>query len=346
MYKLIEFTSEKEYVNLFLSLPRDVYKGDKNYKRESKKEVMAWLECIHPCAKFLVQKNCVVLKHKSPIARGIFFVNKIGNFGSVGLFACKDDCEAVTLLMDKAKEFCKENGVAKMFAPMNGSIWGDYRIMTKGFADKPYMGEPYNKPYYYDLLVKCGFKTAKKWETQFVSDIRKKEAARRIEFIANLKSSQELSIRGMQDFDQDIRILHKLIMHSFSGFFLFHEIDERTYVDLYKDMKKICDKKTMKLAFDKENRSIGFGLAFPDYNSKLRFLFKRANRYILWFFGVVQNNSAPSAFKDLVSPILQFLYEKNKGCISAMMSEDSKALSFTKEYDAVHEYVLMETDIN
>ena len=349
MYQLIEFADEKAYVRLFLSLPRTVYKDDKNYVPESKSEVVTWLTGNHPCAKFLKQKNLVVLESGSIVARGIVFINEIGNFGSIGFFECQNDPEAVGLLADAAKGFCRALGIQKIYASMNGSIWGGYRIMTKGFLDKPYMGEPYNKPYYYDVLTKCGFYSIKKWETQFVRDIRTEKVAKRIQFISKLKGSNEITVRGMLDFDQDIRTVYKLIMNAFSGFFLFHEIDEQTYVALYNGMRKICDKRTMKLAFDKDNCPVGFGLAFPNYNSKLKYLFKHASDYILWFFGVLQTDGEsanPFVINQMLSPVLQFMYSNNKGSISAMMSEDSKALSFTKEHDYTHEYVLLEMKID
>ena len=349
MYKLIEFTTEKKYTKMFLSLPLKVYKGDKNYVKESKLKVKNWLIGNHPCAKFLIKKNLIVLKDNTPVARGIVFINQIGKFGSIGFFECLNDEGAVKLLADKAIEFCKAHSIKKIYATMNGSIWGDYRIMTKGFLDKPFMGEPYNKPYYFDVLIKSGFGVVKRWESQFVDDIKKDRVAKRIKFIAKLKGTSKITTRSMQNFDQDIHIMHKLVLNSFADFFLFHPIDEQTYTKIYGAMKRICNKQTLKLAFDKQNRPIGFGLAFPDYQSKLGFLFKHTKRYILWFFGINQKNGLsadPYAFKELVSPLLNYIYYKNKGCISAMISEDSKALRITQEYDYTHEYVLLETKVD
>ena len=70
MYKLIEFTTEQEYIDSFLSLPSVIYKGDKHYRPEAAAETVSWLMGTHKCAGFLKQKNLLVLHDGFPAARG------------------------------------------------------------------------------------------------------------------------------------------------------------------------------------------------------------------------------------------------------------------------------------
>jgi|GEM_PF-2517569 len=347
-YFLAEFTNEKEHMKAFLGLPSVVYKGDKNYVKENVKKVISWLLGDHPCADFLVQKNLLVYKHGVAVARGIAFVNEVGGFGSIGFFECLEDERAVSIIVDEARGFCSEHGIEKIYATMNGSIWGNYRIMTKGFEHKPFLGEPYNKSYYYELLIKCGFNIAQTWQSQFMKNTRQDEVANRIKFIASLKQSDNIKIRSMQNLDEDILILYKLIMNSFSEFFLFHPLEKNTFIELYKGMKKISDRRTMFLGFDKNNNPLGFGIAIPNYRNIFDYLFKKTNRYILWLFGIAKENGKPKdfhAYNMLLNPILKFLYNNNKGCISALMNQNSKTLTTAKGYDYTHEYVLLEIKI-
>jgi len=350
LYRLVEFTDEQKYIDLFLALPPAVYKGDKNYVPENKRETTAWLLGLHKCVGFLKQKNLLVLLNDVPVARGIAFINDIGTFGSIGFFECLDDPLAVTLLTDGAKSFCREYGIRKIFAPMNGSIWSNYRLMTKGFEDKPFLGEPYNKQYYSDLLIKCDFKAAKTWETQYVKRVKVKGGAAG-KYLESEKQqrSKGIKIRSMRNFNEDIRIIHKLVMNAFSDFFLFHELDEQSFVDIYAGLKPICDKRTIKIAYNSENQPIGFGLALPDYENKPGFILRYAKRYIFLYLGTLQENGKsmyPECGKAIIVSILRSLFFRRKGYISAMMSEDSKTRSFEKGFYTPHEYALFELDVD
>lgn len=350
MYRLIEFTGEQEYIDLFLSVPTAVYNRDQNYIPERKKEVLSWLLGTHTCIKFLKHKNLVVLHNNIPVARGIVFINNIGKFGSIGFFEFMNNVQAVKLLVDEAKTFCRENNVKTIYAPMNGSIWSNYRLMTNGFEDKPFLGEPYNKPYYNNVLTKCGFKIIKRWETQFVKKVSVKgNTAVRYLDLEKSQHTKGIKIRSMWNFNEDIRIIHKLAMNSFSDFFLFHELNEQDFVDIYGDMKPICDKRTIKIAYDQDNKPIGFGIALPDYRSKLGFLLRYAKRYIFLYIGTLQEDGEsvyPQCGKAIIVPILKSLYFRRKGYICAMMSEDAKTRGFSKEYENVREYALLELEVD
>lgn len=347
MYRLIEFTNEKEYIDLFIHLPRKLYKGDKNYIPERRSETVSWLLGTHKCAGFLKQKNFIVMFNDAPAARGIAFINNIGKFGSIGFFECLDDAQAVTLLTEGAKAFCREHEIKKIFAPMNGSIWSSYRLMTNGFQDRPFLGEPYNKTYYSNLLIKCGFKTAKTWETKFVKKVKRKDdTANTYLDLERSQRSNGIKVRNMRDFDKDIRIIYELVMNSFSNFFLFHELDEQDFVDIYADLKLICDKRTVKIAYNHESFPIGFGIALPDYRSKLGFLLRYAKRYIFLYLGTLQENGKslyPHCAKAIIDSILFF---KRKEYICAMMSEDSKTRKLSKKFNDLHEYALLELEVD
>lgn len=337
-----------KYIDLFLDLPSIIYNGDKNYIPERKAETVSWLSGKHKCAGFLKQKNLLVLRSGSPAARGIAFINTIGSFGSIGFLEFLEDLQAVSLLVDGARDFFRENGIGVIFAPMNGSIWSSYRLMTKGFEDKPFLGEPYNKAYYSALLMKCGFKTAKKWETQFVKKVSAKggKTDKYLE-IEKSQRSKGIKIRRMQKFDTDIRIIHKIVMNSFSNFYLFHELDEQSFVDIYADMKLICNKRTVRIAYSPKNRPVGFGIALPDYRNKLAFLSRYAKRYIFLYLGTLQENGVslyPQCGKAIIISILRSLFWRRKGYICAMMSEDSKTRGFSDGYQKLHEYALFELE--
>ena len=349
MLRLIEFANEQKYMDLFLSLSAAIYGQDKNYRPESEKEVVAWLRQEHPCTGFLSQKNLLVLDGERAVARGIAFANKAGNLGTIGFFECENNAKAVSMLVEGAKRLCGEHSIKKIYAPMNGSIWSSYRLMTKGFEDRPFMGEPYNRPYYKEVLEKCGFAVARIWESQFVKKIStKNNTADRFQNLEKIQRAKGMRVRSAKNFDEDIKTIHKIAMNAFSGFFAFHEIDEETFCALYGGLKLVCDKKTLKLAFNEQGEPVGFGLALPDYKSKLGALLGYAKRYIFLYIGTWQENGEsayPQLGKAIIVPIMKNLYFRRKSYICALLGEGAKTKTFAPSYEKVHEYVLMELDI-
>ena len=347
MLTLVEFTDEVEHVEEFLALPARIYAGDKNYRGESREQTLAWLAGEHGAA-FLKQKNMLVLRDGVAVTRGIAFVNTRGGFGSIGFFESLDDEEAAGLLVQAASAFCLEDGMTRIFAPMDGSIWSSYRLMTRGFDDEPFLGEPYNKPYYADLLSRCGFTLAKTWETQFVKKVLVRGATAQKFLTADAtRKARGITIRRMKNFDTDIRIIHKLTMNSFRGFFCFHELEEQEFVDLYRDLRLICDHRTVRIAYD-HDRPIGFGIALPDYRSKLAFVLRHAKRYVFLYLGTWQENGEsvyPQVGKAIVTSIMKYLYIRRKGYVRALMGEDAKTRSFSPDYESTHEYALYEKEV-
>jgi hypothetical protein len=137
-------------------------------------------------------------------------------------------------------------------------------------------------------------------------------------------------------------------MNSFAGFFLFHELDEQEFVNIYSDMKLIFDKRTVRIAYNKDNQPIGFGIALPDYKSKLGFLLRYAKRYIFLYLGTLRENGEsayPQCGKAIIVSILKSLLLRRKGYIRAMMSQNAKTRSFYNESQYLHEYTLLGMEV-
>jgi hypothetical protein len=335
---------------MFISLGFELYKNDKfspfGSKTATKKEIKNWLTGQHNFS-FLIQKNIIVLKENVPITRGVAFINTLGNFGTIGVFESFNDTKAVNLLVEKSAEFFKNNGITRILAPMNGSIWSDYRFMTKGFEDKPFLGEVYNKPYYESLFENCGFTVAKRWTSTFVDDLNSfPENVKRITKPASLDYSG-LNIRQIENFDNDILLLHKLIMNSFSGFYAFTPLTEEEFVKKYSVLKKVYDKKAIRLVFDKSNPDelLSAALAFPNFQTPLDYIRKTADSYIFLYLATLQKDGVsvnPRASAAACSTVGLELLNRKKGCVCALMSDTARSLTLMPKFDRTHEYVLME----
>jgi hypothetical protein len=57
-------------------------------------------------------------------------------------------------LLEHAIEWLREkHDLQRIWAPVNFDIWHGYRLMTRGFEEKTFYGEPYNKIYYPGFLA-------------------------------------------------------------------------------------------------------------------------------------------------------------------------------------------------
>jgi hypothetical protein len=71
-------------------------------------------------------------------------------------------------LFGRAEQWAREQGCQAMVGPINFTTYSDYRLLVAGDPKQPpFPGEPYNPPYYPELIEKCGYESF----LQYVSDI-------------------------------------------------------------------------------------------------------------------------------------------------------------------------------
>jgi len=86
--------------------------------------------------------------NKKYICKGTDF--KVGCFG---YFDCIDNQQAANMLLDKAQEWLKEEGMEAMDGPINfGDRDKNWGLMVEGFGKEPIYGMAYNPSYYQKLL--------------------------------------------------------------------------------------------------------------------------------------------------------------------------------------------------
>jgi hypothetical protein len=74
------------------------------------------------------------------------------------LFECEDNPTASQGLFESAFEWARACGLKKMLGPKGFTVMEGFGLLVKGFEHRPAFGQPYNHPYYVDLLESLGFK--------------------------------------------------------------------------------------------------------------------------------------------------------------------------------------------
>ena len=84
-----------------------------------------------------------------------------------GFFEAVDDADAVGLLLDAAGAWARSQGADILYGPIDFTTLGRYRLRVSAESNAvPFPGEPYNPPYYADLLLRAGFGVAREYVTQ------------------------------------------------------------------------------------------------------------------------------------------------------------------------------------
>ncbi len=70
-------------------------------------------------------------------------------------------------LFDALATWAKQYGITQLYGPVNFSTFGQYRIRLNQFKTPPFVGEPYNPPYYATLLEQIGFSVKHHYTSTF-----------------------------------------------------------------------------------------------------------------------------------------------------------------------------------
>lgn len=69
-----------------------------------------------------------------------------------GFFEVINDKEVFEALWEQLTDFAKSLNIEKILGPVNGTIWHQYRVVSKNFTDKYFPSEPITRSFYYDFL--------------------------------------------------------------------------------------------------------------------------------------------------------------------------------------------------
>ena len=171
-YKII-YGCKKDVNDNFLSLPHKLYKSSnltQDYKTEYK-----ILNKTHKLSKYFNVVPFVVMDktYNKPVARCMLTYYPNDNKAYFGFFESIDNNEVAKLLLTSVYEQAKSDKKEKLIGPVDASFWIKYRLKINLFSDTPYTGEPYNKDYYYKLLMNNGFEVQNHYTSNIYPVINK-----------------------------------------------------------------------------------------------------------------------------------------------------------------------------
>lgn len=368
-YRALDIDRQPDLLEAFLQLPFQVYRDDPHWVAPFTEQVRSRLGSSHPFAGFLEQRHFLVVKGGTPVARCSAYINHMVQIegkplGTLGQFESFDNPEAVRVLSERACTWLADKGVSTIWGPMDGSLWLNYRLMTKGFGDMPYYGEPYNAAYYPRLFEAMGFQPFKAWQSTYAMGEGIKAMADKTK--PRYEKALELGYRfrtlDIKRFDDELKLLYRLVSLSFAGFTGFHPIGESDFLDLFGGIKAIADPRLVYFAHDPHGQVVGYSCVLPDLApavrqmrgqthlwAKLRFFAaRRPQAHIALYLGITPEEQAKRTGTGgaLAHLTTSTAYASGLPLISALMAEGSFAASYSKDTTGrTHRYALYQRSL-
>jgi len=170
--------SDKKRLDEFLRLPFAIYRGDPLWVPPVLGEVRRTLDPErNPYYSSAALRLFVCYRGGTPVARTAVVINGAHQaaFGvrsaSFGFFESVNDEAAVRGLFGEVEAYCRDRRVEVLEGPFNPHHYSELGLQIDRFGTAPSFFQPYNPPYYGELLERAGFRISARLQTMKNDDI-------------------------------------------------------------------------------------------------------------------------------------------------------------------------------
>jgi len=226
-------------------------------------------------------------------------------------------------------------------------------LKIDNFDKRPYVGEPYNKEYYYRMFTDNGYVVKDKYTSDSYDKVEDPRSIERFNkrYDYFIEKGYEFKSPTLDEWDKAIGEVYELIMKLYRGFNTFVELEKNDFLEIFGAYKSILDLNMVKLAYY-EGKAVGFVIGIPNYNNRVYHLGniknlldimkikKRADEYIITYMGV--DNEHRGLARALSRLLLIELKKKDAAFVGALIREGTATSTIVKEtLNFKYNYVLM-----
>jgi hypothetical protein len=187
------------------------------------------------------------------------------------LFEAEDSSEAASGLFEAAFAWARKRGLSKVSGPKGFTPLDGFGLLVEGFEHRPAFGLPYNPAYYIPLIEAQGFKVQGESVSGYLDaniefPPRVQELA---ELIVRRRGLRIASCRTRAELRVLIPYLKDLYNSALGGTSGTTPLTDEEVNSLAESMLWLADPKLIKIVM-KEDRAIGFLLAYPDVSAALQ----------------------------------------------------------------------------
>lgn len=268
--------------------------------------------------------------------------------GFFGFFDCVDQPSVAKILIEKASEWLKTQGMHQIIGPVNLSIGNECGIQLDGFELPPKIQMNYTPSFYRDLIEDLGFtKEHDLFAYQISAEAAKKNGTlmERLKKVADHALSKEnIRIRpiDLKHFDREVLGIREIFNETMSENWGFVPLSLEEAKFIGKSLRQIVDPDLVLMA-EVNGELAGFSLTLPDFNQalhrnksgkllpfglfKVLYFSRKIDQVRLYLMGMKSNYRNRGL--DVVfyqQSILKTLEKGYKGGECSWVSEDNKNL--------------------
>ncbi len=188
-----------------------------------------------------------------------------------GMFECVDDQKVALALFNAGFDWARSRGLTRITGPKGFTMLDGMGLLVKGFDHRPALAQPYNLPYYHDLVAAAGFETAREVVSGYLSrNIVLPEKVQRAAVLVQKRYG--ITVQRFNTKRQLLSMIAPLLkLYNDSivpgdGNLPMNEQDVKGMAD---QMMLFADPHLVKILL-KDDQPIGFLLAYPDISAAIQ----------------------------------------------------------------------------
>jgi len=194
------------------------------------------------------------------------------NFIIFGWLDFIEDETVLKLLLNKAEEWAKENGMEHIHGPMGFISLDNVGVLVDGFNEFPTSFSHYNYPYYGIFLEKLGYRMEKDWiEYQIKVPAEVPEnVSRYANLIKKRYNLREAELKNKKDVRKYTKGVLNLFNTAYKGLFMVTELNEEQIALISKKFVKFLQPDFVSLIVNKDDDIVAFGISTPSLARALK----------------------------------------------------------------------------
>lgn len=185
--------------------------------------------------------------------------------GMLGFFAGLNQPEPIGRLLNFAGQWLREHGAGSVIGPIDGDTWHSYRINLGPFEEPAFLMEPTNPPWYESLWTSARFTPVDRFHSKVIHDVPAAAEATCAALQAARDHGYRFRTLDKSRFEDELKTIYRISCQSFVDNFLYDEISESVFLELYRPSQNIVDPRLVLFAEDSVGEPVGFLFNVVDY---------------------------------------------------------------------------------
>lgn len=325
---LSQFTTwDDTNLELFIDFKKSMQSKLATYFPETLED---YKKLLHPQSAFAQDYHwCgfMVFENKKLVGKAILSWRNGSRIGNLGFIDWENNPSIAKLLTEKIEAYARTMNLNEIKTPVDLNFFIKYRIKCKG-GGEAYYGEPIYPDYYHDLFLSAGYQIVGTWDTYvverfstFFNFIKKRKKLKE----RNHRHHDQVTVRliKVSDWDNELKIVYKLFMESFSMMPEYEPISFEQFKLVYDDFKYLIHP-LLSYIVELKGVPVGFSINYPD---PLAILSSVKHKKLSKFDKVILLIRLRLNFKTLLMPYMGKTKGPNGEDVKGIFIKVSKMLS-------------------